>query len=249
MTDIQIMVSHPSFVHIPLPPDPSVGISNKKEIKPKAKTKRKKRDDEGTPTNVLYSEVIPRLQQTGFISDTLNFDDTSWSGFARLPGRDDQWGTVVERLNAIKSTRGQFRRVSLKCVVFLQPIPTYLIPSPYDSIAPQRSLGSSQLWLTGNAKFEKYLCYRAQRKRLMLNEHGLWRWTDNRGSAPPDMADTEGGKADRGASPDGGHWVLLRCASEEDIFRELGMAFVDPEKRNLSAAFRVPKVEYEVDEV
>ncbi|KJA21213.1 hypothetical protein HYPSUDRAFT_140979 [Hypholoma sublateritium FD-334 SS-4] len=229
LTDIQIMVSHPSFVHIPLPPDPSMAISSKKETKPKAKTKRKKRDDEGPPTNVLYSEIIPMLHQTGFISDTLTFDATSWTGFARLPGRDDQWGTVFERLNAIKNTGGDFRRVSL-------------------NIAPQRSLGSAQLWLTGNAKFEKYLCYRAQRRGLMLNAHGLWRWTASRGSAPPD-GDVAGAGGDDGAPHDGGHWVLLRCATEEDIFRELGMAFVDPERRSLSAAFRVPKVEYEVDEV
>ena len=113
---------------------------------------------------------------------------------------------------------------------------------------PQRSLGPSQLWLTGNAKFEKYLCYRAQRKGLMLNEHGLWRWKADPGSAPPDVV---GDDAGRGASHDagGGHWVLLRCATEKDVFRELGMGFIDPEKRNLSAAFRVPKIEYEVDEV
>ncbi len=117
LTNIQIMVSHPSFVHIPLPPDQSVGISSEKETKPKVKTRRKRRDDDGPPANVLHSEIVPMLRQTGFISETLSSDATSWSGIARLPGRDDQWGTVFERSSAVKNTTGHFRTVSLKFVI------------------------------------------------------------------------------------------------------------------------------------
>lgn len=252
------MVSHPGFVHVPLPLDlPPGAPAIIEHTLPKPKTSRKKRGEE-TPTNILYSEIIPLLQQAGFVSGTLSSDFKSWKGIARLPGQAGQWDTLSNRINAIKNTEGHFRMVSFKYVGVTLPYFITLTNSPFSfnlySIVPQRSLGASQICLTGNQKFEKYMCYRAQRRGVLFNQYGLWRWTMNDESPSTDAALPAVDSASEAGvgvgvvePPIGGYWALMKCVSEEDIFRELGMDFIDPTKRSFTYTFKEPQAKLEID--
>ena len=62
----------------------------------------------------------------------------------------------------------------------------------------------------------------AKRLNLHLNNHGLWSWHSD-GNSLEDAYQSPGSS---------GHWRLVETATEHDIFEELGMDFVEPEKRN-----------------
>jgi DNA polymerase beta len=67
-----------------------------------------------------------------------------------------------------------------------------------------------------------------------LNEFGLWRWrtgdADNPNSPVPLSSDEWGD--DDALSEQSGYWELVRAESEEEILDELGMTFIQPDKRN-----------------
>ena len=91
-------------------------------------------------------------------------------------------------------------------------------------IVPQKSRGAGLLSLTGDNAFNKNISDTAKKLSLHLNNHGLWSWHSNDNSSLKDAF--EG----LGTSP--GHWRLVKSATEHDIFEELGMDFIEPEKRN-----------------
>lgn len=66
----------------------------------------------------------------------------------------------------------------------------------------------------------------AKQLNLHLNHHGLWSWHSNDNDYPLED-ELEGSDS----SPSG-HWRLVKSETEHDIFEELGMDFVEPEKRN-----------------
>ncbi|KAF8967190.1 hypothetical protein BDZ97DRAFT_1903577 [Flammula alnicola] len=213
--DIQVMILHPDFVHVPLPTEPPPGSpSPQKDAAPKPRKRRKNRDDEER-TNLLHGDVVPLLQERGLISDTFTSDFTSWQGIIRLPGRHREWGARPDRISAIKNMDGHFRKMSLH-------------------IVPQKSLGSALLSLTGDSEFDKELCNRAQRQGMLFNEYGLWKW--NPGQNNPMTSVPDEAQAESIAQSDG-YWSLVNSTSEEDIFRELDIKFVDPTKRNFLFLF------------
>lgn len=63
----------------------------------------------------------------------------------------------------------------------------------------------------------------AKKLGLHLNEHGLWSWHSDNVSIQDEFEDS-------GSSS--GHWRLIQSATEHSIFDEIGMDFVEPEKRN-----------------
>lgn len=67
------------------------------------------------------------------------------------------------------------------------------------------------------------MCDVAKQLSFHLNNHGLWSWHSNNNSLKDVFEDS-------GSSP--GHWRLVKSATEHDIFEELGMDFIEPEKRN-----------------
>jgi DNA polymerase beta len=77
------------------------------------------------------------------------------------------------------------------------------------------------LSLTGDSAFDKTMSDAAKQLNLHLDNHGLWSWHSN------DNDSLE----DKGPSSTG-HWRLVKSATENDIFEELGMDFIEPEKRN-----------------
>ena len=90
-------------------------------------------------------------------------------------------------------------------------------------IVPQESRGAGLLSLTGDSAFDKSMSDAAKQLKLHLDIHGLWSWH------PDDNDSLEDSSKGPGSS---GHWRLVKSATENDIFEELGMDFIEPVKRN-----------------
>ncbi|PPR00469.1 hypothetical protein CVT24_004530 [Panaeolus cyanescens] len=208
--DIQLMIMHPDFVHIPLPSDPSpFHVSETPSpIKspPKKRTRKSLFSDEKT-RNYLHDDIIPLLQQRGLLVDTLSKSDSKWEGIVRLPGPEESWGTRLQRISGIENLEGQFRRMTIHLV-------------------PQKSRGAALLSLTGDSAFLKDISQKAKQLGMLLNQYGLWKWT----FSDPLAVSME----DFDESTSKGYWSLLNSSSEEDIFDELGIPFVEPERRNFN---------------
>jgi len=70
---------------------------------------------------------------------------------------------------------------------------------------------------------------------MLFNEYGLWRWTGLNPLEASSLELSTSTPVSTLADPlKQGYWSLLRSATEEDIFRELEMPFVDPTKRNFA---------------
>lgn len=76
---------------------------------------------------------------------------------------------------------------------------------------PKRCQGAARIVLTGDIEFVRDIYSRAHRLGLRFDEYGLWKWI--------------GGE---------GKWEFLCGESEEAIFRELGMDYVHPARRNFT---------------
>ncbi|KAF9483507.1 Nucleotidyltransferase [Pholiota conissans] len=238
-TDMEIMVSHPSFVHVPLPADLPLGFrKSKKEKVPVSKPRKRRKIDEDIPTNTLHSELIPFLQKKGIVCIALSSNLLTWKGIVRLPGTNNQWGTSSERVASIRRVDGQFRRLIFH-------------------IVPQRSIGSGLLSLTGNARFENYLRYRARQKGMLLNEHGIWKWTQHQPNLAPDMTESFTAEHAEEYKPTAtlkpveaeetanqGYWSLIKSSSEEDIFQELGLEYLPPTRRNFTHIVKPSKDDF-----
>lgn len=68
----------------------------------------------------------------------------------------------------------------------------------------------------------------AERQGLLLNQFGLWRFH------PSSDAGAEGAEGESADTVAKGHWELLASATEDEIVRELGLEYVEPEKRNFA---------------
>ncbi|KAF8644690.1 hypothetical protein AX16_008350 [Volvariella volvacea WC 439] len=108
-----------------------------------------------------------------------------------------------ERLEGCQKKEGNFKHVEI-----------YL--------APQKSRAAALLMLTGNRPFIRDLMVKASKRGLYLNEYGLWRWNPIQ---PIDDAEDP-------SRVEEGYWELLKTDVEEAIFTELGVEWIDPEKRN-----------------
>ncbi|KAF9562586.1 Nucleotidyltransferase [Agrocybe pediades] len=212
LSEIRMTISHPDFVHIPLPHKPVQQPTASVAKKPR--TTRKSNDGK---TNLLHSDIVPLLLQRGLLADNLSVDTTSWKGVARLPGPVEVWGDRVDRISSMGKVDGDFRKISLHLV-------------------PQRSQGSSMIVLTGDDHFVQDICYRAQQRGMLFNEYGLWKWTVSSPISTPEMEPSSSSSLSAPSVPttNTGYWSLINSTTESHIFRELEMPFVDPTKRNFS---------------
>jgi len=76
---------------------------------------------------------------------------------------------------------------------------------------------------------------------MLFNEYGLWKWNlsdpptpVSSTSEPTETSLEKGEDASTLDHLNKGYWSLVKSATEEDIFEELGMDYVDPTKRNFS---------------
>jgi len=112
LKEIHVMVSHPDFVHVPLPLDPAhIPDKSGPKTKKKSSSRRKKED---VRTNLLHTDIIPLLQQRGLISETLSSEPTSWQGGIRLPGPEAGWGSRIHRISAVENNDGEYRKMSIQ---------------------------------------------------------------------------------------------------------------------------------------
>ena len=111
--EIHAIVSHPDFVHVPLPLDLPPHIPAKSKTITKKKTGRR-RKDEDIRTNLLHTDILPLLQQRGLISETLSHEFTSWQGVIRLPGPEAGWGSRIHRISAMENNDGEYRKMSIQ---------------------------------------------------------------------------------------------------------------------------------------
>jgi len=152
--------------------------------------------------NLLHDDVIPLLQKKGLVAETVSINSISWQGIVRLPESSE---SSAERLAAIEEISGHYRIMHI-------------------TIIPQESRGAGLLTLTGDSAFDKTMFDAAKKLNLHLDNHGLWSWHSDDGNDTPEDAWK--------VSDSSGHWRLVKSATENDIFEELGMDFIEPEKRN-----------------
>jgi DNA polymerase beta len=96
-----------------------------------------------------------------------------------------------------------------------------------------KSRGAAMISLTGDAELTRHLRLKAIKQGMHLNEFGLWRWVSY---SFPGMEETEGAAETEEAEENeqSGYWQLMRATTEEDIFEQLGMDFVEPHRRNFA---------------
>jgi DNA polymerase beta len=205
------MISHPDYVHIPIPTEVPGETASKKRGRPSA----------SKLNNLLHNDAIPLLQKRGLVAETLSVDSISWQGIIRLPESSE---SSAERVAEIKEISGQYRMMHITCVSSVSSLSLLTIRDNQLRIVPQKSRGAGLLSLTGDSAFDKNMSDAAKQLNLHLNNHGLWSWHSNSNDS------LENAYRGSGSSP--GHWRLVKSATEHDIFEELGMDFIEPEKRN-----------------
>lgn len=151
---VDIMLTHPSYVHVPTPPSKNGSVTH--GINKTPFRTRKLREVQDSP---FSSGVVLPLESRGLIAETLSPGPNKWQGIIRLPGRtvDGTWEDRSQRIERIHEQRGLYTRLDL-------------------NLAPMKSKGAALLALTGDKEFNIDIRTKAARLGLLLNEFGLWRW-------------------------------------------------------------------------
>ncbi|KAL0960788.1 hypothetical protein HGRIS_005809 [Hohenbuehelia grisea] len=231
-SDIDIILLHPSHVHVPTPSIPPSAIqttiastsdAETHSFAPKKKARGKASSKLAASKSPLLPDVVEPLYSRGLLAATISAGPHKWQGITLVPDSADDsndTGEVdnrQERLRRIANREGVYRRIDLNMV-------------------PMKTRGAAFLALTGDAEFNRHARATAVRHGLHLNEYGLWRWcADSNGtpkSADKAITREEAYEALVEAELPRGHWELLRAETEEEIIRTLGMEYVEPEKRN-----------------
>ncbi|KAK0243935.1 hypothetical protein EDD85DRAFT_806143 [Armillaria nabsnona] len=219
-SEIDLIVLHPSFNTAPLPPPPEKTLQFPRKGRAEKVYGIYSQKQFGSKSPLLTT-IIPTLKVQGLIAREVKMSGGDrWDGIVRVPelGVDGQLESLESRVNAIKRKEGKYRRLTINLV-------------------PWGCRGPALLALTGDMEFVRQVHDRADKLGLFLDGNGLWRWHGNEnfdGTTPP--------KRRRGRPPSDaktddesrGKWELITQGSEKDILTELGMAYVEPSKRNYS---------------
>lgn len=119
---IDILLFHPSFVHIPPPADDPLKLSKTKASSPRKSRGRSANirlsADAKTKQNELLSKsVIEPLTKQGLLAGTLSSSPQKWQGFVRVPmnGNGEYQTDEYERLTGIRDRAGDFARLDISC--------------------------------------------------------------------------------------------------------------------------------------
>lgn len=166
---VNIMLTHPSHVHVPTPPSKNGSVTQGINSVPFRTLSRKLREAQDS---LLFRDVVSPLESRGLVAETLFLGSKKWQGVIRLPERtvDGTWEERSQRIERIREQQGLYIRLDL-------------------NLAPMKSKGAALLALTGDKEFNLDIRTKAARLGLLLNEFGLWRWT----SDPSLPADAEEG--------------------------------------------------------
>ncbi|KAI0312060.1 hypothetical protein OF83DRAFT_692087 [Amylostereum chailletii] len=216
MSDIDVLLTHPSVVHVPTPSRlPSHPRPNGRRLIPFNENVTESERMANPSSHVFPLDVIRPLEDAGLLAATFSFSAKQWQGVVLLPPRlpkSTGWDSVGERISAIRTCKGTFRRLEL-------------------TLAPIKSHGAAKLALTGDVEFVRSARLAAIKQGLHLNEYGLWRWN------PADPSDTS-----PPTPKSAGYWELLESEDEDAILEALNMGPVSPERRNFSFLLRkLPK--------
>lgn len=105
-SEIRLMLSHPEFVHVPLPNKRPSQLPSERRSRGRKKTDGKE--------NLLHTHVIPLFQQRGLIAETFSMTYDSWEGIVRLPGPQSEWNSRAERISAIAHVEGLYRKMTIQ---------------------------------------------------------------------------------------------------------------------------------------
>ncbi|OAX40426.1 Nucleotidyltransferase [Rhizopogon vinicolor AM-OR11-026] len=155
---VDILLTHPSHVHVPTPPPPSSLVTQIGRTPFRVSyTKLREAQD-----SLLLRDVVVPLESRGLIVETLSTGSRKWQGVIRLPERtaDGAWEERSHRIERIRDQQGLYIRLDL-------------------NLAPMKSKGAALLALTGDKEFNIDIRNKAARLGLFLNEFGLWRWTSD----------------------------------------------------------------------
>ncbi|KAG1751118.1 hypothetical protein EDB19DRAFT_1675431 [Suillus lakei] len=166
---VDIMLTHPSHVHVPTPPPKNGSVTRGINRAPFRMPYTKQRE---VQDSLLLRDVAFPLESRGLIAETLSPGSRKWQGVIRLPETtaDGTWEERSQRIERIREQQGLYIRLDL-------------------NLAPMKSKGAALLALTGDKEFNIDIRNKAARLGLLLNEFGLWRWT----SDPSLPADAEEG--------------------------------------------------------
>ncbi|KAG2051587.1 Nucleotidyltransferase [Suillus hirtellus] len=166
---VDIMLTHPSHVHVPTPPSKNGSVAQGISRTPFHTSSRKLRE---VQDSLLLRDVVFPLESRGLIAETLSPGSKKWQGVIRLPERtvDGTWEERSQRIERIREQQGLYIRLDL-------------------NLAPVKSKGAALLALTGDKVFNIDIRTKAAQLGLLLDEFGLWRWT----SDPSLPADAEEG--------------------------------------------------------
>lgn len=140
-----------------------------------------------------------------------------------------------ERLTGIRDKAGNFAHLDISCALSSSCFLTIAVygANYAPRLLPMPSKGAALLMNTGDSDFNSFVRTTASRMGLQLNELGLWRWKEV--PRPAGVAPSEESSPNGESKPcTTGYWELLASRSEEDILEELGLDYVEPEKRNFS---------------
>ncbi|KAJ3535980.1 hypothetical protein NMY22_g6238 [Coprinellus aureogranulatus] len=197
---------------------------------PKRKSKRVIKKSERTrdltkaarKASLLHNEVIPCLRNADVMCETIGETVNTWTGVVRVPPSPD------EGQEPLTTDEEEEPRVALSLQT---PVGVEYRRVTFQMV-PQMSRPTALLALTGDDELNKHMRRKAEREGMLLNEHGLWRWNpattpeDSPSSPPPETA-SDGDEA----TPQG-FWGIVPTPTEADVFKELGMKYIPPEKRN-----------------
>ncbi|KAG1906751.1 uncharacterized protein F5891DRAFT_1003591 [Suillus fuscotomentosus] len=166
---VDIMLTHPSHVHVPTPPSKNGSVAQGISRTRFHTSSRKLRE---VQDSLLLRDVVFPLESRGLVVETLSPGSKKWQGVIRLPERtvDGTWEERSQRIERIREQQGLYIRLDL-------------------NLAPVKSKGAALLALTGDKEFNIDIRTKAARLGLLLDEFGLWRWT----SDPSLPADAEEG--------------------------------------------------------
>ena len=145
---------------------------------------------------------------------------------------ESEGGTDPDDGRGVSSNGHQVRRFLLSFLFFLSIL--------FFSLIPAKSRGAALLALTGDTEFNRHVRGKALGLGLHLNEFGLWKWRTGNSENVNVLLPSSSVPLDDGgelAPERRGYWELVRAETEEEILDELGMSYIEPDKRNFGFLF------------
>ncbi|KAH7909820.1 hypothetical protein BJ138DRAFT_1154374 [Hygrophoropsis aurantiaca] len=169
--DIEMLIFHPSHVHVPTPPPPAGESPKRRATTVFRNSYTPVREAQNS---LLLRDVIAPLENKGLIAATSISGSKKWQGIVRIPEMvDGGWEERGSRLQQLRCDKGVYMRMDL-------------------TLVPMKSRGAALLALTGDSEFYTELGARASRLGMHLNEFGLWRWEPEESTTEGDVTSSNG---------------------------------------------------------